>query len=636
MNNPLRNALIAAAAVVVVVLALPFLVPLDAYRGRIENTVGEATGRSFKIEGPLRLMLFPHPGLRAQRVTLANMPGGRAAAMATVGDIELSVRLLPLLTGRVELDKIVLNKPVIALEVDAEGHANWTFARNKPAKAAPSGGSSVTLPATAQFSGLEIEDGAITYDNARTGTHRSIDHVNAEVAITRPDQPVSATGNLTIGPRQLDFTARVATLQTLLGSGTTALDLKAHADIVQAEFKGLLPPEGGASGSLKLDTPDLRGLAAWLGESLPGGGLGPLSLQSRIVSYGKVTTFAPMRLILDGQSVTGTLTLDRTSGIALDGALAVDRLDLNPYLAAKPTARAAGKTTSGWSKSPIDLGVFRKLAARLTITTGSLRLRGLHLGRTVLRLEADHGRVTARFDPVSLYGGSGRLQLEAEDRGPALDFRVGANLRNIALRPFLDDALGIDSIEGAGALDLDISGRGRSADAIMHSLSGKGSIAAAQGRFRGVDLGRVARSVSTLLGGDATGRLAATDFHSMGGSFVIARGVLGNNDFRLAGPVLQMRGAGNIDIGGRSIDFRLEPSAAIEGVDIGIPFRLRGSWDKVHYAPDYAEILGGVADNLRAGRAPFKGLFGGGDNKKPQKKKKKSIGDELKDILGVH
>jgi AsmA protein len=376
-------------------------------------------------------------------------------------------------------------------------------------------------------------------------------------------------------------------------------------------------------------------MAAWLGEPLPGGGLGPLSLQSRIVSYGKVTAFAPMRLVLDGQTVTGTLTLDRTSGIALDGALDVDRLDLNPYLASKGTVRKARKTTTGWSTDPIDLGVFQKLDVRLTIITGSLRLRGLHLGRTVLRLEAENGRVTARLDPVSFYGGSGMLQLEAGERGQALDFRVGANIRNVALRPFLGDALGIDSIEGTGALDLDISGRGRSADAIMHSLSGKGSIAAAPGRFRGADLGRVAHSISTLLGGDATGRFAATDFHSMGGSFVIAQGVLHNDDFNLLGSVVQMRGAGNIDIGGRSIDFHLEPSAVIEGIDIGIPFRVRGSWDKLHYAPDYAEILGGVADNLRAGRAPFKGLLGGGDNKKPQKKKK-NIGDKLKDILGIH
>ena len=131
MNKTLRNALIAAAAAVVLIVALPFLVPMDAYRGRIETAAEHATGRTMKIEGPLRLMLFPHLGLRAHSVTLANVPGGRATALAQVGDIRLSVRVLPLLTGHIVLDKIVLDEPVIALEVDAAGNANWKFARRK-------------------------------------------------------------------------------------------------------------------------------------------------------------------------------------------------------------------------------------------------------------------------------------------------------------------------------------------------------------------------------------------------------------------------------------------------------------------------------------------------------------------------
>ena len=52
MNKTLRNALIAAGTVVALVLALPYLVPLDAYKGRIEATAANATGRATRIEGP--------------------------------------------------------------------------------------------------------------------------------------------------------------------------------------------------------------------------------------------------------------------------------------------------------------------------------------------------------------------------------------------------------------------------------------------------------------------------------------------------------------------------------------------------------------------------------------------------------
>jgi len=62
-------------------------------------------------------------------VTLANVPGGRAAVMVEVGDIDLSVKLLPLFTGHIALDKIMLDQPTIALEVDKDGNPNWKFGK---------------------------------------------------------------------------------------------------------------------------------------------------------------------------------------------------------------------------------------------------------------------------------------------------------------------------------------------------------------------------------------------------------------------------------------------------------------------------------------------------------------------------
>jgi AsmA protein len=126
----------------------------------------------------------------------------------------------------------------------------------------------------------------------------------------------------------------------------------------------------------------------------------------------------------------------------------------------------------------------------------------------------------------------------------------------------------------------------------------------------------------------------------MSGTFAIADGVLSNRDFRLAGPVLSMSGAGNIDIGNRELDFRLVPKASARGLSIGIPFRVKGSWEHVHYAPDLGGVMNGVIQNLENGRAPFKGLFGGGNKTHDQgdqpKKKKKNLGDALKSMFGIH
>lgn len=637
MNKTLRYSLVALAAVITVVLLLPFLVPVGAYRGRIESAAESATGRTLRIDGPMRLMLFPQFGLKAEKVTFANMPGGRAAAMASVGDIRLTIHFLPLLTGHVVVDQIILDHPVIALEVNAEGRPNWALGKGET----KSGTSSVTLPTDTQFSGIKITDGRISYTNIKTLTYRAVDHVNATIGITQLDRPVSLDGNLTENGHKIDFDGHVATIQTLLGNGTTALDLSLTSDMLQASFKGLLDPAGTLTGHFKFDTPSLRNMAGWLGDALPaGGGLGRTSLESQIVSKDKVTTFSGMQLTLDRSRMAGQLTIDAHGEVPdLTGTLSIDRLDLNPYLAAgKPSGPASPQM--GWSRAPFSFALLKRVDASLSLSIGALRIRNLRLGKTVLNVALYGGALTARLDPITLYGGTGQAELDVDGRSPVPVFHNTLQFNNVALRPFLTDTLGISSIEGSGSLSLAIASHGTNAFAVMHTLSGKGSIAAGQGRIRGVDLGAVARTIQTVLGGGATGTAATTDFHDMGGTFVIANGVLANKDFRLSGPLLSMTGTGAIDVGNRTIDFRLVPKAAVggsRGLSIGIPFRIQGSWDHVHYAPDVAGMVGGVLQNLESGRAPFKGLFGGGKTK-PQssQKKKKSPEDVLKNMFGIH
>jgi AsmA protein len=638
MNKALRNTLIAVVTIVTIVLVLPFVVPMDAYRGRIESAAAHATGRALRIDGPLRLTLFPQFGLKAEKVTFANMPGGHASALASVGDIRLALHFLPLLSGRLEVAQIVLERPLIELEVNAEGRSNWNFAKGKNAGG---GGSSVTLPANTEFSGIKISDGSITYINDKTGTHRAVDHVNAIVAITQLDRPFVVDGNLTQNAHRVDFDVKIATLETLLGDGTTALDLSLTSDMMQAGFKGVLGRDGALVGALKFDTASLRGVLGWLGESLPpGGGLGRTSLESHVASKDKVTTLSGMRLLLDYSNMTGTLAIDTHGEVpSLTGALSVDRLDLNPYLAEgqRTSGPPAPKAETGWSRTPINLALLKEADARLTLEVGALRLRNLRLGKTVAGVTLTGGALTARLDPIALYGGTGRAELDVDAHGAVPTFRNTLKFERVALRPFLNDTLGVGRIEGIGSLTLDVAAQGTNAHAVMHTLSGKGSIAGDHGRIRGVDLGAVARTIQTVLGGGTTGTGATTDFLAMGATFAIANGILTNKDFRLAGPLLSMTGAGDIDIGNRAIDLRLVPKAAVKSVSIGIPFRGKGSWDHVHYAPELSGVMNGVLQNLESGRAPFKGLFGGGN--KPQdgpKKKEKSVGDALKNMFGIH
>jgi AsmA protein len=636
-SGTLRYGLIALAVVVGLAVALPFVVPMGTYRDRIEAAVGEATGRALHIEGPLRLTLFPQFGFKAEKVTFANMPGGHAAAMASVGDIRLVVHFWPLLMGRVEVDEIVLDKPVIALEVDQAGQANWMLGKHHGGTS----GGAVTLPVDTRFAGIKINDGEISYVNAKSHTARLFEHVNAAVAITRLDLPVSVDGNLMLGGRRVDFDVKVTTIKSLLGNAPTLLDLSLTSDLIQASFKGLLAADGGISGTLKCDSEHLRAASAWLGAKLPeGGGFGTLSLEANLSSKDKLTALSPLRLVLDHATITGALSVDTNGKMpALHGTLKIDRLDLNPYLATAHKRPGARHADHGWSLEPVNLSLLKEADAELTLSVGALRLRSLRLGQTTLNLSQEDGRVTARLDPISLYGGAGHAVLTVDGNGAVPQFRNTLQFDRIAILPFLEDTLGVDHIQGTGALRLDVSAEGDNAFDVMHTLAGKGSIAVGRGRIRGADLGEVARTIATLLGERATGDIAGTDFDDLGGSFAIAHGVLATHDVHLTGTLLSMTGAGTVDIGGRALDLRLTPKASVRGVGIGIPFRVKGPWDHVSYQPDLSGIANGVIQNLEHGRAPFKGLFAkpkSPDQNPQPPKKKKGLGDALKNMLGIH
>ncbi len=123
--------------VVAAALAAPFVVPTDAYKAKLIARVKESTGRDLKIGGPIGFSLLPQITLSAQDVSFANAPGGIARNMVQLKSMALKLKLLPLLTGTVAIDSLVLTDPAVALEIDRNGRANWDFSPPGAAPAAP-------------------------------------------------------------------------------------------------------------------------------------------------------------------------------------------------------------------------------------------------------------------------------------------------------------------------------------------------------------------------------------------------------------------------------------------------------------------------------------------------------------------
>ncbi|WP_262312336.1 AsmA family protein [Acidiphilium sp. AL] len=161
----------------IIVVAIVILVPVaavaifaasfnpDRYKPQIVAAVERATHRQLTIAGPLHMRLSLVPTISASGIVLANPPGFADADMATLKRVEARVALLPLLSHRIDIVKLVLVDPAITLEYGAAGQPNWLLSQPRHAKAIITQSLSVQK-STGQKIALQsvsIENGTITY-----------------------------------------------------------------------------------------------------------------------------------------------------------------------------------------------------------------------------------------------------------------------------------------------------------------------------------------------------------------------------------------------------------------------------------------------------------------------------------------
>ena len=139
----------------------------------LSSSVKAATGRDLKIAGPVSLTIFPSIGVKAEDVSLSNASWASGSDMIKLKQIDIGIRLLPLLSKRIEITRINLNGLDAHLQSNAEGQSNWVLAAplaqgvtanantDKPESATPSNGDDSFV----SIETVSVTDARISYQN---------------------------------------------------------------------------------------------------------------------------------------------------------------------------------------------------------------------------------------------------------------------------------------------------------------------------------------------------------------------------------------------------------------------------------------------------------------------------------------
>ena len=659
----LKYVLIGLAAVIVLAVAgaAIFVATFDPnrYKPQIEQAVKERTGRTLRLQGDLKVAIFPSLGADVSKVLLTERASEQE--FVSLDSAHASVALLPLLRGEAVVDKIKVSGLKANVVKDKNGKFNFDdlLEAKEPGKPAPKPEAKKAEPAgekkvSFDIAGLTVERSSVAYQDLASGQRLAVSDLHvatgrvAEKADGRLELAASIKGDKPAidlkaqlsGTYDIDLEARRYLLSKVDGAvkGTLEKDSidatlsaprvqitpdSASGEAVSASFKMKGADRsieaslklGGVKGSAKaLEIPSLSAEIAMSGAGMPKAFRVPLSGSAR-ADLEKQTASAELASKFDESTIQAKLGLAKFSPPAYLFDVSVDKLNLDQYFPPKEKAHATAPAPKDGAKvpgpakeedTPIDLSALKDLNANGKLQVGALQVKGVKLANVKAEVKAANGRLDVSPHSASLYDGTvnGAISLQANGNRVT----VKETLANVSVGPLLRDAAQQDRLEGRGNVALDVAGAGATVNTLKKSLDGSAKVNLRDGAIKGVNLGAILRKVKSLGKSEegAADSKERTDFTELNATFAIKNGVAHNQDLDVKSPLLRVAGAGDIDIGNSTINYVVKASVVASAKGQGgkelddlagltVPVKLSGPFDALKYQVDYGAMAGQLA-----------------------------------------
>lgn len=261
--------------------ALPSLVDTPRIQAYIATTASQALGRPVRFSS-VSLRVLPLPAVELHNLEVDEDPKFGTAPFLKLDVGLVRLRLLPLLTGRVELGAIVLRKPTVTIIQGAEGRLNISTLGTGAAEARPApkpgrtpGGAAAVSPVAAAR--VLIEGGTVVYVAPGKGEAAPPPYRLSDVEMT-----------LTGGATQVAFKggARLQPGDVRLALSDGIVTLAGSKPLTEASLRGRVAFDG-------KDVGPLAAAAAGPRPALGGGVKGTLALGGTVgmpTATGEVTT----------------------------------------------------------------------------------------------------------------------------------------------------------------------------------------------------------------------------------------------------------------------------------------------------------------------------------------------------------
>ncbi len=612
--------LIAASLVII-----PKFVNVEKYKPYIEKKVSNAIGRPVNLNGDLSLSLFPWAGLSFTDLSIGNPPGFKEKNLLTIKSFKVKMKLLPLISRKIEVKEFVIDEPRLFLEKQNQGIGNWEGIgknnekislkeKKKKIKKIEKKSDKDEFPVKSLFvNKIAIKNGFILFNDDATKDRKEISDLSFTTNNVSLDKPVDFV-----------FKAKIdGYLMSIMGRAGAFLKQKKQLPIdLTIQFVNLinLKISGKISDPLKKKKFDLKFSVS---------PFSPRKLMEAINQTFPIKTSDPMALTSmdmnvdisgDPQDISiskGIINIDKSkidfsaeikdfskpwiafnfnlNQIDIDRYLpAVDKTDKDNKAEEKPKSLANTKTKNNYA-------ALKKLVINGKINIGKIKVKRVKMEKLYMKISGKKG--IFNINPVSfnLYNGSvlSDATINLSKNTPKIILNSKAD--KIQTGPLLNDFMEKNILEGTLKSDIYLTMTGDDAEKIKSNLNGKGKLVFTDGAIVGVDIPGMIHNLKASFGlTEKNKKKSRTDFSELNAPFTITNGIVDTSGTTMVSPVLRVKVKGKANLVKENMNLRVEPKfvATLKGQGdtkkrsgITVPILVSGNFDSPKFRPDYKGLL---------------------------------------------
>ncbi len=496
---------VAVLLLVGLVLLLPFIIDLNKYQDQYRPAIEEALDRKIAIQD-IRLTIWPRIGARVAGFAVMDDPAFSPSPFTSLASLDVGVKLMPLLSGKVEVEEMTLRDPVMTVIKNKQGIMNVSTIGSKgPARPRPQqpeappaqpSGSPLQALALLAVDRVAITGGKLTYRDQSTAKPTEYQVQDLELLIKSVH--LGETPSLHLGATVQPFNLPVE-LDGSFGPLVETLDLK-RFDFTLALGKIALALTGSAVGGTLHAT-----------------------LSSPLID----TTDLPVALPLTKPIQVKDLHVTATASYPLkEGVPPLELADVTDL----GLAVALGNSVMNVNGTVLG-GHANVNVTSSAINTADLPIV-LPLKKPVevrdLRVAAELKDQEARVSTLSfqLFNGQANANAGLTLGSPVPPFTGKVTIQGLQLGPALE-AVGIDqvTVSGTAQADLALHGQGFSLPDLTRALDGIGHVAVKDGKIEGVNVMQEALTLLKVAGVNQD-NVKATAFSTIETDVAIKQGIV--------------------------------------------------------------------------------------------------------------